>query len=370
MKVLYVFRSLAFWGGIERILVDKMNHLSADFGYDVYMLTADQGTHSMPYELNSNIHFEDLNIRLHQQYNYRGARRLWEHIRLKRSFEAALKERIDSIAPDVIACVATGYADSIVKASGTTPVVVESHSTYMYTFEFGGLFQRLQANLLKKRLRLASAIVTLTEGDADKWRQHYPKVRVIPNMVNLNEKPLSTQTSKRAIFVGRLDYQKQVLEALRLWAMIQQDFPDWTLDIYGEGEQSEMALQAIREQKLNATLHKPTARIQDCYRKSAFLISTSKYEPFGLVISEAMSCGLPAIAYDCPYGPAELISDGRDGFLVESNDHETFARRMRQLMGSQELRLEMGRHAAKAAQCYAAERIMPAWKELFEELTR
>lgn len=246
MKVLYVFRSLAFWGGIERILVDKMNHLTADFGYDVYMLTADQGNHSVPFELNSGIHFEDLNIRLHQQYDYRGARRLWEHVRLKRRFEVALKERIGSIAPDVIVCVATGYADSILKVSGSTTVVVESHSTYAYTFEQQGLFQRLQAYLLKRQLRRATVIVTLTEGDAYDWRQHYPKVRVIANMVNLNEKSLSTQTGKRAIFVGRLDYQKQVLEALRLWKMVQHDFPDWTLDIYGEGEQSEMAQQTIR----------------------------------------------------------------------------------------------------------------------------
>lgn len=108
----------------------------------------------------------------------------------------------------------------------------------------------------------------------------------------------------------------------------------------------------------------------DCYRESAILISTSKYEPFGLVISEAMSCGVPAIAYDCPYGPSALISDGKDGFLVAPNDHETFAQRMRQLMGSRELRLKMGRHAAQSAQSYAASEIMPAWKKLFEELTR
>ena len=70
MKVLYVFRSLAVWGGIERVLVEKMNYLSQVYGYDVYMLTSDQGNHPVPYHLDDNVHFEDLNIRFHQQYQY------------------------------------------------------------------------------------------------------------------------------------------------------------------------------------------------------------------------------------------------------------------------------------------------------------
>ena len=68
MKVLYVFRSLAMWGGIERILVEKMNYLSKVYGFDVYMLTSDQGNHSVPYHLEDSVHLEDLNIRFHQQY--------------------------------------------------------------------------------------------------------------------------------------------------------------------------------------------------------------------------------------------------------------------------------------------------------------
>ena len=368
MKILYVFRSLAIWGGIERILVEKMNHLATEYGYDVYMLTADQGSHAVPYELDKKIHIEDLNVRIHQQYKYKGIYRLWKHVQLKRRFEQLLKKRIKEIAPDVIVCVATSYADSIIKVSGKIPVVVESHSICLQTLTSQGLSQRLQTYLLKKRLRKAHVIVALTEGDAEEWRKHYPHVKVIPNIVHLNEAFISKQTSRHAIFVGRFDNQKRAIEAIKLWEMIQADFPDWTLDIYGEGEQQEAVVQTIQERNLNIAVHEPTPHIFDCYRESSFLISTSSFEPFGLVIPEAMSCGLPVIAYDCPYGPASIISDGNDGFLIKNNDRVHFAERMKLLMGDQELRLRMGRSAATAVQRFAAHHIMPQWKELFEGL--
>ena len=51
MRLLYTFRSLAVWGGIERVLVEKMNHLYTMYGYDVFMLTTEQGNHPVPYQL-------------------------------------------------------------------------------------------------------------------------------------------------------------------------------------------------------------------------------------------------------------------------------------------------------------------------------
>ena len=96
MKILYVFRSLAQWGGIERVLVDKMNYLVAMYNYDVYMLTADQGDHSVPYPLEDGVHFEDLCIRFHQQYLYRGLKRLIVARRLSRLFKQRLSALYNS----------------------------------------------------------------------------------------------------------------------------------------------------------------------------------------------------------------------------------------------------------------------------------
>ena len=98
------------------------------------------------------------------------------------------------------------------------------------------------------------------------------------------------------------------------------------------------------------------------------LLLTSIYEPFGLVMPEAMSCGLPVVAFDCPYGPADIITDGVDGFLIRNRDVRAFADRVCQLIEDEALRRQMGQKAIVSAQRYAPERIMPLWKELFESL--
>ena len=99
------------------------------------------------------------------------------------------------------------------------------------------------------------------------------------------------------------------------------------------------------------------------------LVMTSLYEPFGLVLVEAMSCGLPVVAFNCPYGPSDIITDGVDGFLIENRNVEAFASRICQLMDNFDLRQKMGKAAIKSAQRYKEEYIMPMWEQLFNELS-
>jgi hypothetical protein len=90
VRLLYIFRSLAVWGGIERVLVDKMNYLASVYGYEVYMLTTCQGLHPIPYQIDSLIHVEDLGIQFHRQYQYRGLRKIWDGWKRTRLFEEKL----------------------------------------------------------------------------------------------------------------------------------------------------------------------------------------------------------------------------------------------------------------------------------------
>ena len=98
------------------------------------------------------------------------------------------------------------------------------------------------------------------------------------------------------------------------------------------------------------------------------LLLTSLYEPFGLVMPEAMSYGLPVVAFDCPYGPSDIITDGVDGFLIKDRSIEGFADRVCQLIEDEDLRRRMGAAGVQSSQRYSAENIMPMWKELFLSL--
>ena len=98
------------------------------------------------------------------------------------------------------------------------------------------------------------------------------------------------------------------------------------------------------------------------------LLMSSLYEPFGLVLAEAMSCGLPCISFDCPYGPREIIKDGEDGFLAEDGNIDDLAQKLKKLMSDEELRKTMGAKAAMNITRYKPENIMSRWIELFQTI--
>jgi glycosyltransferase involved in cell wall biosynthesis len=370
MKILYVFHSLAYWGGIERILVDKMNYLASEYGYDVYMLTTGQGNHPVPYFLSPLVHLEDLNIRMHQQYQYHGLKRLLVNWQLTRLFKKRLADRLDIIRPDVIACTTASYLeiDLITKLKNNIPLVIESHSVFQRILGQKGLRNKYVDYIYHRGFSKSQVLVALTEGDAQEWREIHSNVKVIPNMVHLNDGKMSSLNNKSVIWVGRLDYQKRPLEMVEIWKKVYPQFPDWGLDMYGEGEQLQELRHTVQQLNMNINIHQPTEQIFDAYRYSSIFVSTSLFEPFGLVIPEAMSCGLPVVAYDCPYGPSSILSDGSNGFLVQNDNRQAFADTLCRLMADTSLRHRIGGEALEASKRFSAEKIMPLWHDLFENL--
>ena len=229
---------------------------------------------------------------------------------------------------------------------------------------------RLTTHRRHWKMRKARAVIALTEGDAEEWRKINPHVKVIPNVVNLNNTGrLSDCSSKNVIFVGRYSKQKDVWSLMKIWQLVHQRHPDWTLNLFGDyGDQRDVLLPEIKKTGANIVLHDPTAKIGEEYLRSSMLLLTSIYEPFGLVMPEAMSYGLPVVAFDCPYGPADIITDGVDGFLIKDRSIEGFADRVCQLIEDEDLRRRMGAAGIKSSQRFSAENIMPMWKDFFESI--
>ena len=371
MKVLFVFRSLAVWGGIERILVDKMNWLALKGGNEVYMLTTDQGDHPIPYQVCNNVHIEDFGISFHRRYQFGYLKRIVISYQMRHKYKKSLSDRINRIQPDVIVCTTADQIDIIKEVKRRIPLVVESHSICSRTIEQGEnavlrIYRRFK---FLKSLSKTDCVVALTVGDAEEWRHFHHHVIVIPNMLHPCKVESSPLTSKRVIWVGRFDYQKRAEVAIDIWKHVVNRYPDWSLDIYGEGEyESEIAL--MTSSTRNVFLHKPTSHIFDCYSNSSILISTSLFEPFGLVIAEAMSCGLPVVAFDCPYGPAAIINEGVNGFLIPSDNMHYFADKLSLLIEDSSLRKHMGQAALDSSDRFNADLVMPQWLALFDELSK
>lgn len=370
MRILYFNDALAIWGGLERVLIDKMNYL-ADDGCEIFTITYNQGSHPFPYPLTPNIIHRDLDVRLHYYYRYHGLKKLYFKYRLQRLLIKRLQSEIEKFKPDVIVCPRIDLIGFVVKAKGNVPLVFESHSSCKWiSYETNGLLWHVKRYSFRRQAKKAQMIVALTEGDAVEWRKLTPNVCVIPNVVHLNKSHVySDCQAKSVIFVGRFSIQKDVSSLLRIWEIVHQCHPDWNLHIYGGyGEEQEAMLEKIKQMNASILVCEPTIDILEKYKESSIILLTSRFEPFGLVLPEAMSCGVPVVAFDCPYGPADIITDGVDGFLIRHRSIEDFANKVSLLMGNQELRIKMGTAGIESSLRYDAARIMPLWKKLFEHL--
>ena len=369
MRILYFNDAWAIWGGLERVLIDKMNYL-ADDGYEIFTITYNQGSHPFPYPLNPNIIHRDLNVQLHHQYRYHGLKKYYFKYKLQKLLRKRIQSVIEEFKPDVIVSPRIELVGYLLKVKRTIPLIYESHSSYKWiSYGYEGLLWKIKRYCYIRQIKKVQMIVSLTEGDAKEWRKLTQNVCVIPNIVNLNiSGGYSTCQSKSVIFVGRISKQKDIASLLRIWSLVHHRHSDWSLHIYGGcGEEQDLLLVKNKLLDANIHVHEPVLDILDKYKESSISLLTSQYEPFGLVLPEAMSCGLPVVAFDCPYGPADIITDGVDGFLVHNRSIEEFVDKVCLLMENQELRVKMGKAGIISSHRYDANLIMPLWKQLFEQ---
>ena len=95
---------------------------------------------------------------------------------------------------------------------------------------------------------------------------------------------------------------------------------------------------------------------------------SSRFEGFGMVLLEAMACGIPCIAFNCPYGPSDIINDNTDGFLVKHFDCDAMAEKICFLIENPNLRKKMGEQARNNVLRYNKDEVMKKWTSLFDKL--
>jgi glycosyltransferase involved in cell wall biosynthesis len=150
------------------------------------------------------------------------------------------------------------------------------------------------------------------------------------------------------------------------FALIADKYPEWYIDIYGEGELHDEVQQLITRKGLDRQIHlqAPTSQIYEQYQTSQFFVLSSDFEGFGLVIVEAMACGIPVVVTDCPFGPSEIVEDGKTGLLARMDEHD-LAAKMEWMMSHDREREEMGARAYEAAGRYRKEIIMKEWEQAY-----
>ena len=222
---------------------------------------------------------------------------------------------------------------------------------------------------LVSKLKRLDKFVVLTEEDFNNWPE-LNNVVVIPDPLTFSFSTYSPLTEKRMIAVGRYVYQKGFDLLLKAWAIVEKDCPDWMLTIVGQGErlQYDTLIDELKINKNKCKLLGPTEQIQDEYMKSSLLVMSSRFEGFGMVLIEAMACGLPVVSFDCPCGPKDIIQDHVDGLLVENGNIDKLAETIIWMIQHPEQRKAMAAKAIDNVQRFKIDQIAEQWKSIFDSL--
>lgn len=364
IKVLYFKNHLRKVGGIERIWINKMNYLSKESNYKIYIVTTAQENFDPIYPLSHKVEHIDLDICLHHAYYFpkilRPFIKTWKNL----IFFIRLQKTLKEINPDFIIIDST--SDPMVfKISHHAKIIAESHTAKSFIHNENRDYKRMFNNYEKK----ADIVVSLTQGEAKEWN-NAKIVKVIPNFIEKQLEPTCVPKDfKRVISSGRLVAQKRQEDLIIAWKEVVQKHPEWKLDIYGEGERIGILQNKINEFNLHQYIRilPPTESFFEELRHCDFFAMSSLYEGFSLVLAEAMMVGIPCISYDCPYGPSDLINNKHDGLLVPSGNTEQLSKAILWMIEHPEQRIQMGKYAYQSIQRFTPEKIIPKWKELFEE---
>ena len=169
---MYVVDVFAVWGGLERVWTDKMNALSSIHGYEVCLVTTDQGTHQVPYPLSPRVRHMDIGVHLIHQYRYHGVRRWWMKWHLTRLFRDRFKALLTLEKPDVLITTASEFSVLVSKWKGDIPLVIECHGLFERPVHMQRmtLLKWVKTRFIRRSICKAQIVVALTQQDARQWK--------------------------------------------------------------------------------------------------------------------------------------------------------------------------------------------------------
>jgi glycosyltransferase involved in cell wall biosynthesis len=376
-RIVYCTPALYFAGGMERVLTMKANYFAEHFGYDITIILTDGADEPLFYPLSDKVKVVNLNIGFEELWTCSFVKKIVVYLKKQYLYKKMLKNELMRIRPDITVSMLRREINFINDIKDGSKKIGEIHINRANFRNFDSkddnfikrFFAKIWMNDLTNKLKRLDRFVVLTEKDKEAWVE-LDNVCVIPNPLSFIPQNISKLTEKRVIAVGRYCHEKGYDLLLKAWLIVQNSIADWRLEVFGEGDRSqyEEMISSLNMDRHRCILHGRSSNIQDEFEKSSLAVCSSKFEGFGLVITEAMSCGLPVVSFDCPWGPRAIIHDGEDGLLVENGNVEKLADAIIWMIQHPEMRSNMATKAIENVQRFSIEKIAEKWKSLFDAL--
>ena len=376
MKIVYCLNNYSTGGGVERIISLKANNLVLTRDYEVFLISTEMENISSFYEFNPLVTLINLGINFNDDKNKPLFIKLICRLRKKIIYKKRLAHELSKIKADIVISTFWHEFSFLHKLPDGSKKLVEFHFTRFYkSFETKkiSLSKKLYLYITHKLEAYTASkydkFILLTERDRHLWGNLKNSVN-INNMITTLSPNSSSLNRKTVIAVGRLTHQKGFDILIDIWSRLSGEYADWKLNIFGDGEDYEFLRDLTIKLGVTETvsLLPSTKLIYNEYLQSSIFAFSSRYEGVGMVLIEAMSCGLPPIAFDCECGPSELITSGENGFLIPVLDINSFVECLEKLMQSEELRIKMGHKSKESILNLKEEVIMGKWENLFEQM--
>lgn len=350
-------------GGAERIAADMANFWAAA-GVRVQLITLDT--------VNSDVFRTASSVKRIGLGLMQVSRGPWQALRNNRRRVRVLREALRQGDPQCILSLTDrmNILTLLAARPTTLPVVIAEHSDPRQQ-HLGFVWEHLRQQAYPR----CAAAVVLTNSVAQHLRRLIPTspIHVIPNAVppiDFEGIQVESPREKTVLAMGRLSREKGFDLLIRAFGILAHDFPDWHLDILGEGnmrgELEQMVDQArlVNRVRLVGWVDQPAKRLT----QAGFFVLSSRYEGFPVSLLEAMACGLPVVSFDCESGPREIVRHDIDGLLVAPGNVDALAGAMQKLMEQEPLRQRLGTSAREVTSRFSQPAFYERWERVLTEV--
>lgn len=377
LKLVYITPAIYSAGGVERVTTLKASYFAEQYGYDVTIIVTEGKGRDSFFPLSDKVKVVNFAINFEVLWTCSFIRKVFVYLKKQHLYKKLLTQELLRIRPNITISTLRreiNFLNNIPDGSKKIGELHVNRANYRnFSIEKSNfvkyLFAKFWSDSLVGHLKKLNKLVVLTEEDRLAWPE-LNNVCVIPDPLAFSPKQVSPLTEKRVITVSRYSHEKGVDLLLQAWSKVERQCPDWRLDVFGNGDSSsfESLIDQLGIDRNRCQLNGRTDDVEKEFFNSSLFVLSSRFEGFGMVIVEAMACGLPVISFNCPCGPKAIITNEKDGLLVDNGNVTALAQGIITLITDIRRRNSLAEAACNTAQRYTMSRIASEWVMLFENL--